>query len=66
MRKIHNEDNVKRGCRYCADSIKPEGKIRVCPHEECPYHELDNYKTYHDYLKETSSLEDVAEFLNGL
>lgn len=67
MKTIHNADAKKRGCRWCADSIKPEGRhIRKCPYDECPYHELDGYKTYHDYLKETSTLEDVADFLKGL
>lgn len=35
----------KRGCHYCADFK------RRCPHEVCPYHELDNVKTYDEYLK---------------
>ena len=35
----------KRGCHYCADFK------RVCPHRECPYHELDGFNTYTDYLK---------------
>lgn len=37
---------VKRGCYYCADYID-----RECIHEKCPYHELDNVKSYNEYLK---------------
>lgn len=35
----------KRGCWYCTDFK------RKCPHAECPYHELDGFKTYEEYLK---------------
>lgn len=36
----------KRGCIYCT-----EFENMACPHEECPYHELDGFKTYAEYLK---------------
>lgn len=36
----------KRGCAYCTDFVN-----MACPHEECPYHELDGFKTYDEYLK---------------
>ena len=35
----------KRGCHWCADFK------RKCQHEVCPYHELDDVKTYDEYLK---------------
>lgn len=50
----------KRGCVYCTDfnygREEPQGalyrkKIGICPHDECPYHELDGYASYADYLK---------------
>lgn len=65
MRKIHNEDARKRGCRWCADSVKPEGKLRKCPYDECPYHELDNCESFNEYLKNTAT-DNVAEFLKSL
>lgn len=65
LRKIHNGEALKRGCRYCADSVKKDGKIRRCIHEECPYHELDEFKTYHDYLKHTALDDDVFKFLKA-
>lgn len=36
----------KRGCTYCADYIDSK-----CIHKECPYHELDNVKSYEEYLR---------------
>lgn len=36
----------KRGCAYCTDFVN-----MACKHEECPYHELDGFKTYDEYLK---------------
>lgn len=37
----------KRGCHYCADFN------HVCRHRECPYHELNEYKTYEEYMKKS-------------
>ena len=48
---------IKRGCDYCADMvmIKKNGgeNTHGCIHMKCPYHELDNYKTYDEYLSKT-------------
>lgn len=45
----------KRGCEYCTDMVIISKKqtyiIRGCIHSECPYHELDNFKSYNEYLK---------------
>ena len=65
MRKIHNEDAVKRGCRHCADSVKPKGKTRRCPYDECPYHELDKFESYGEYLKSIKE-DPVSKFLKLL
>ena len=47
---------MKRGCDCCMDMVvihKLRGGtvVRGCPHLQCPYHELDQYKTYTEYLK---------------
>lgn len=47
---------VKRGCEYCMDmgvirKMRGGTLIRGCPHQQCPYHELDKYKSYTEYLK---------------
>lgn len=44
-RMKQNAEQKKRGCHYCADFK------RKCPYAECPYHELDEFKTYDEYLK---------------
>lgn len=63
MRRIKKKENIKRGCSYCADmksiKIKEDGKSYMkyenfCIHNDgCPYHELDPYDTYDDYLEAT-------------
>ena len=63
-RILESDEKKKRGCVYCNDLIKEKGKmeeryyditISKCPFEECPYHELDKYNTYNDYLKSEDS-----------
>lgn len=54
MRIVDNREKVKRGCSYCLDYQKKryQGERRyVCIHNECPYHVLDKYKSYREYLK---------------
>ena len=44
----------KRGCQDCTEvyTIKNgELKYHFCKHNECPFHELDKYNRYEDYLK---------------
>ena len=41
------KEQRKRGCHYCADFN------HTCPHKVCPYHELDGYKTYDEYMKKS-------------
>ena len=58
MRRLKKAEQDQRGCHYCYDVIPPKYKFenRKCPNEECPYHELDNVKTYGEYLKKSGSL----------
>jgi hypothetical protein len=55
MRALTEKETKKRGCRYCTDRFMHRnayGSMQGhCPHEECPYHELDKYDTYKEYLK---------------
>lgn len=46
-RLTKNKEMKKRGCHNCADFN------HKCPHEVCPYHELDEYKTYDEYMKKS-------------
>lgn len=66
MRDIFLKENEysKRGCEYCADNAghghkifkyksKRKSYLAVtikCPYDECPYHELDDFDSYADYL----------------
>lgn len=55
MRLLHKKEIVQRGCVFCTKvvmKVSPYGyKARHCPYGECPYHEMDKYETYRDYLK---------------
>lgn len=52
LRKVNYEEMSKRGCCECVDMVKQrEEEGWFCPHPECPYHELDEYDSYGEYLK---------------
>ena len=60
MRNLTYEEMRKRGCSYCTDMTKCEkgssGSYKyICSYDECPYHELDKFDTYEDYLKSKES-----------
>lgn len=52
VRKLKQDEIVKRGCAFCLDMIPPPTKHqnRLCDHDKCPYRELDDAKTYTEYL----------------
>lgn len=69
MGQLSTEEKKKRGCIYCADARKVRGyrscelyvKAHLtCPHDICPYSELDKFEKYIDYLQ---SDESKFEFL---
>lgn len=51
-----------RGCTYCDDFERNDNK---CPHRSCPYHELDGFKTYEEYMKK-SKKDCFAKLLDSL
>ena len=57
MRELFLSEITQRGCKYCADKkrVLDERKISQCPHDECPYHELDNVETYGEYIHKTNT-----------
>ena len=50
QRVIQNPERKQRGCLFCLDSSNVG---HVCPHEVCPYVEMDGFTKYTDYLKST-------------
>lgn len=55
MRPLKLREIEQRGCRFCADRTS-DNNYSHCPHEECPYHELDNVKTYGEYMEKTDGI----------
>ena len=65
MRRLSGKEIKKRGCNYCNNSIRVKGCYEPvrgyqhggldCPYSECPYHELDKYDSYKDYLNSDDS-----------
>lgn len=37
----------------------------MCPHDKCPYHQLDNCKTYDEYLNKNGG-DSVSAILSSL
>jgi hypothetical protein len=58
MRYLTKREIYKRGCIYCLDKSQVHdhrgGVISQCPYDKCPYHELDNVKTYGEYIQKTN------------
>ena len=46
-RVIRKDEQMARGCRFCADSRNGWW----CPFEICPYHTLDGFVKFQDWLK---------------
>ena len=61
MRKLKKQCVEQRGCDCCLDRIPPtyirkSDSVSRCPHDVCPYHELDEVEDYKDYLKGISDV----------
>ena len=59
MRFISDCNPNKRGCYLCADITRVKCNVngnmvtrKVCPYDECPYHELDHVENYMQYDKQ--------------
>lgn len=63
MRFLTVKETKKRGCSYCIDHRNGSNRVKVkpgwthlkCIYDSCPYHELDKYRTYKDYLNSKES-----------
>jgi hypothetical protein len=59
MRKLHRDEMYKRGCIYCLDVVKKKTygqRETMCPFDKCPYDELDEFRTYNEYIKSKGDL----------
>lgn len=70
MRTMPFYEKKKRGCLYCTDAIvtksEQERICKVeCPHDECPYHVLDKYKSYKEFLASKDSKILVGQFFTS-
>lgn len=64
MRPLKLREIEQRGCRFCADRTS-DNNYSHCPHEECPYHELDKVKDYKEYMKKRSEF-SISELLRTM
>ena len=65
MRMVPYFEKRQRGCLYCADvgtSKFSQDNRTSCPHNECPYHVLDKYKSYDEFMTSQDSKILVGEF----
>ena len=68
MRMVPGFEKKQRGCMYCFHmDAKRFGKDTrtACPFDECPYHVLDKYKTYDEFMASKDSLILVGEFFTS-
>lgn len=66
----NKKETRKRGCFYCADLVaeyvpKRKSHTRICPHDECPYHELDDFESFEQYVKAQGKT-SITELLKAL
>lgn len=65
MRMVPGFEKKQRGCLYCADAgttkFKQDNRTS-CPHTVCPYHVLDKYKSYDEFIASEDSMILVPEF----
>lgn len=69
MRLIKTTEKKKRGCESCKDKglMYANGAVRsACPYEECPYHVLDKYDTYEEYMESEDCRILVNEFFQTI
>lgn len=66
MRELARNEIVQRGCEYCADHRMMGTKGTGCIYTKCPYHELDNVKTYREYEKSLTGEDIVRRYVKKL
>ena len=53
MREIEKSERKQRGCQYCKyGKKKKKERIWFCRYSTCPFHELDNVRSYEEWYRE--------------
>lgn len=68
MRVVPYFEKKQRGCMFCfhVDTKKVGKETRTgCPFDECPYHVLDKFNTYDEFMASDDSLILVGEFFTS-
>lgn len=69
MRGITYEERRKYGCCDCSDLVSKmwhKERRTLCPHDKCPYKELNDYDSFDEYLKENQGDTELKFFLQEL
>lgn len=71
MKLLDKKEMKQRGCIHCTEMKRKKYKSCVenfnfCKYSQCPFHELDGYKDYRDYLDSEESKIPNLEKLLGL
>lgn len=66
MRTLARNEMLQRGCEFCLDHRSNGREGTGCIHAVCPYHELDNVKTYREYEKTLTGEDIVGHYLKKI
>ena len=64
MREIHADEARQRGCSWCRDFQKRRYRFsikRVCIHDNCPYGELEEFKSYNEFFRSKGGLKWLTD-----
>ena len=67
MKALDKKEMKQRGCVHCTEMKRKKRKGgNFCKYSQCPFHELDGYKDYRDFLDSEESKIPNLEKLLGL
>lgn len=66
MRTLARSEMIQRGCEFCLDHRSNGRAGTGCIHAKCPYHELDNVKTYREYEKSLKGEDIIRRYVKKI
>lgn len=66
MRNVPRNESIQRGCEWCLHHGNGTKGGFICPYDECPYHELDNVKTFREYEKSLKGKDILELFIKKI